>query len=65
MVENPEAETYQITVAPDAARQRLDRLLSGQLETLSRMRIKALIEAGQVQIRNPDDDNGRTVTEAS
>lgn len=54
---------HKITVGSDGARQRLDRLLSGEVEALSRMRIKALIEAGQVVVRHGDDE--RTVTEAS
>ncbi|MDE0728721.1 MAG: RNA pseudouridine synthase, partial [Alphaproteobacteria bacterium] len=54
---------HKITVGSDGPRQRLDRLLSGEVEALSRMRIKALIEAGQVVVRHGDDE--RTVTEAS
>lgn len=50
-------------VEPEAARERLDRLLSQTINGLSRMRIKALIEAGQVRIGQTD--NRRTVTEAS
>jgi 23S rRNA pseudouridine1911/1915/1917 synthase len=65
MGEKPQTEKHKITVGPDAARQRLDRLLSEAVETLSRMRIKALIEAGRVQIKASGGDDGRTVTEAS
>ncbi len=50
-------------VGPDAARERLDRLLSQAIDGLSRMRIKALIEAGQARIGQAGDM--RTVTEAS
>jgi len=50
-------------VEPGASRERLDRLLSQAIDGLSRMRIKALIEAGQVRIGPAD--NMATVTEAS
>ena len=50
-------------VGPDATRERLDRLLSQAIDGLSRVRIKALIEAGQVQIGQTGDMG--TVTEAS
>ena len=50
-------------VEPGASRERLDRLLSQAIDGLSRMRIKALIEAGQVRIGSAD--NMATVTEAS
>ncbi len=65
MAADPQTEKHKIIVGPDAARQRLDRLLSQKVEALSRVRIKALIVAGQVHIRNPEGDHGRTVTEAS
>ena len=63
MGENPKTEIHEIAVGPDEARQRLDRLLSQKVEGHSRMRIKALIESGQVRVRQGDD--GRTVTEPS
>jgi len=63
MSKNPKTEIHEIAVGPEEARQRLDRLLSQKVEGHSRMRIKALIEAGKVQIRRGDDD--RTVTEPS
>ena len=50
-------------VGPEAARERLDRLLSQAIDGLSRMRIKALIEAGQTRVGQAGDM--RTVTEAS
>ena len=50
-------------VEPSAARERLDRVLSQAINGLSRMRIKALIEAGQVHVGQAGDR--RTVTEAS
>ncbi|MDA1100611.1 MAG: RluA family pseudouridine synthase [Proteobacteria bacterium] len=50
-------------VGPDAARERIDRLLSQTIDGLSRMRIKALIEAGQARVGQTGDM--RTVTEAS
>ncbi|MDP6872578.1 MAG: RluA family pseudouridine synthase [Alphaproteobacteria bacterium] len=67
MCEDPKTEVHEIVVEPDQARQRLDRLLSQAVEGLSRMRIKALIEAGQVTIAQPPEQTGdrRTVTEAS
>ena len=63
MGENPKTEIHEIAVGPDEARQRLDRLLSQKVEGHSRMRIKALIESGQVRVQQGDD--GRTVTEPS
>ncbi len=56
-------QEHSIVVGPDAARERLDRLLSQAVDGLSRVRIKALIEAGQVCIGQTGDM--RTVTEAS
>ena len=50
---------HQLQVAPEEARERLDRLLSRRLATLSRMRIKALILGGHVAVA------GRTVIDAS
>ena len=63
MGENPKTEIHEIAVGPDEARQRLDRLLSQKVEGHSRMRIKALIESGQVRVQQGAD--GRTVTEPS
>jgi 23S rRNA pseudouridine1911/1915/1917 synthase len=63
MSEDPKIEEHKIVVEPEAARERLDRLLSQAIDGLSRMRIKALIEAGQVRIGPAD--NMATVTEAS
>ena len=63
MGENPKIEEHNIVVGPEAARERLDRLLSQAIDGLSRVRIKALIEAGQVCIGQTGDM--RTVTEAS
>jgi 23S rRNA pseudouridine1911/1915/1917 synthase len=63
MGENPKIVEHSIVVGPDVARERLDRLLSQAIDGLSRMRIKALIEAGQVCIGQTGDM--RTVTEAS
>ncbi len=41
---------------------RLDRLIAAKVESLSRSRVKALIEAGQVELDgNPAHDPGRTV----
>ncbi|MFQ5764477.1 MAG: RluA family pseudouridine synthase [Rhodospirillales bacterium] len=44
----PNATTYTVHVPEDKARVRLDRFLAGALPALSRSRLKALIEAGQV-----------------
>jgi len=63
MSKYPKTEIHEIAVEPEEARQRLDRLLSQKVEGHSRMRIKALIEAGEVQVRQGDDE--RTVTEPS
>jgi 23S rRNA pseudouridine1911/1915/1917 synthase len=63
MSEDPKIEEHKIVVEPGASRERLDRLLSQAIDGLSRMRIKALIEAGQVRIGPAD--NMATVTEAS
>lgn len=52
-------EVHAVTVSPDQDRERLDRLLSGAVTTLSRSRIKALILDGRARIA------GRTVTEPS
>lgn len=48
----------EFVVAADEARERLDRLLARHVPALSRSRLKALIEAGQVTL------GGRTVTDA-
>ncbi len=53
--EGPEA----VEVEADTPRERLDRLLARRLPDLSRSRLKALIEAGQVRI------GGRTMTDAA
>ena len=47
MAENSETR-YSVTVAPSKAGMRLDRFLAGELGDLTRTRIKALVEAGQV-----------------
>lgn len=41
-------ERHEVTAGPEAAGGRLDRLLAGALPALSRSRLKALIEEGQV-----------------
>ncbi len=46
----PIAATYRFTVDADHAGQRLDRWLADRLPTLSRSRLKALIEQGQVAL---------------
>jgi len=43
-------EPFQITAPPEAAGERVDRFLAGAIGTLSRSRVKALIEAGAVQL---------------
>lgn len=48
-----------IVVGPDEARERLDRVLARHVPALSRSRLKALIEAGQVTL------GGRTMTDAA
>jgi 23S rRNA pseudouridine1911/1915/1917 synthase len=45
----PSAETIALTAPADAAGERTDRFLSGAIGSLSRSRVKALIEAGQVR----------------
>ena len=40
----------ELTADADAAGERLDRWLAGQIETLSRSRLKALIEQGQLRV---------------
>ncbi len=42
------AGRHEVSTGPEDAGERLDRLLAGRLEGLSRSRVKALIEAGQV-----------------
>jgi 23S rRNA pseudouridine1911/1915/1917 synthase len=54
------ADTIVITAPPDAAGQRADRFLADAIGTLSRSRVKALIEAGQatrdgMPLREPAD----------
>lgn len=44
----PEGETYHLHVTPEQAGQRVDRLLADCLGTLSRSRVKTLIEAGHL-----------------
>ncbi|MDF1769533.1 RluA family pseudouridine synthase [Maricaulis sp.] len=44
------AETRSFEVAPEEAGQRLDRWLTAQLDTLSRSRIKALIDGGHLAV---------------
>lgn len=44
------ARSTELTADADAAGERLDRWLAGQIENLSRSRLKALIEQGQLQV---------------
>lgn len=58
--EDPEAgETRQVTLAEDAPRQRLDKALAEALPDISRSRLKALIESGQVLL------DGQPMTDAA
>ena len=50
MSEQSRPETHRCQVEPEAAGGRLDRFLADALPTLSRMRIKGLIGAGQVRL---------------
>jgi 23S rRNA pseudouridine1911/1915/1917 synthase len=45
-------QTYEVTVAGDEGSPRLDRVLAAHLNELSRSRLKALILAGQVSVKN-------------
>ena len=58
---NDASET--ITVAPEDAGARLDRVLAARIPTLSRSRLKALILDGQVTIADPGA--GRTILDPS
>jgi 23S rRNA pseudouridine1911/1915/1917 synthase len=46
----PDSATETVTVAPEEAGQRLDRVLAARIPALSRSRLKALILAGQVTV---------------
>ncbi|HYD31226.1 MAG TPA: RluA family pseudouridine synthase [Azospirillaceae bacterium] len=48
-----------VTMAPEAARERLDKALAAALPSLSRSRLKALLDEGRVRA------DGRTITDAS
>ena len=48
MTAAPHPGTVRVAAGPEAAGQRLDRFLADAIGTLSRSRVKALIEAGQV-----------------
>ncbi len=56
-----------ITIAPEDAGARLDRVLAARIPTLSRSRLKALILDGQVTIQDPVQDPGaaRTILDPS
>jgi 23S rRNA pseudouridine1911/1915/1917 synthase len=58
---------YRLVVSSDHAGQRLDRWLADLLPALSRSRLKALIEQGQVTLESADSRAaaGRTITEPS
>jgi 23S rRNA pseudouridine1911/1915/1917 synthase len=45
----PPAEAFTLSAGPEAAGQRVDRFLAAGIGTLSRSRVKALIETGQVR----------------
>lgn len=45
----PPEETFRLLASPDDAGERADRFLAGRIGTLSRARVKSLIEAGRVQ----------------
>jgi 23S rRNA pseudouridine1911/1915/1917 synthase len=53
------SRTHEVTVAPAETGTRLDRLLAQHLPELSRSRVKALVEAGQVSA------NGATISDPS
>jgi len=58
----PAGAATTVTVPPDAARQRLDKLLAEAVADLSRSRLKALIEEGRVTVDGVvADDPGRKV----
>ena len=44
-----QGETLRLTATPEAAGERLDRFLAERIGTMSRSRVKSLIEAGQVR----------------
>src|ERR1700741_2136187 len=56
---SPPPTTASVLVAPDEAGQRLDRVLARHLAELSRSRLKALIEAGTVEL------DGHTIRDPS
>src|SRR5205807_10229619 len=58
MVSPPPTQTS-VLVTPDEAGERLDRLLARRLVDLSRSRLKALIEAGTVEV------DGHTISDPS
>ncbi|MBS0524199.1 MAG: RluA family pseudouridine synthase [Proteobacteria bacterium] len=60
-----EAQRHIVTVDERTAGERLDRALAAALPTLTRSRVKALIESRRVALAEPSDQSGRTVEEPS
>lgn len=60
-----EAQRHIVTVDERTAGERLDRALAAALPTLTRSRVKALIESRRVALAEPSDQWGRTVEEPS
>lgn len=57
--------THEVVVSEDDASMRIDRMLANHIEDLSRTRIKALIEAGQVTLRELGSDANEIITDPS
>jgi len=60
-----EAQRHIVTVDERTAGERLDRALAAALPTLTRSRVKALIESRRVALADPSDQWGATVEEPS
>jgi 23S rRNA pseudouridine1911/1915/1917 synthase len=58
-IQSKASVTHKAKAGAESAGQRLDRFLAGALPDLSRMRLKTLIQSGQVSL------NGETITEPS
>src|SRR6185503_2397873 len=59
------AQRHIVTVDERTAGERLDRALAAALPTLTRSRVKALIESRRVALADPSDQWGATVEEPS
>jgi 23S rRNA pseudouridine1911/1915/1917 synthase len=60
-----EAGRHIVAIDESAAGERLDRALAAALPTLTRSRVKALIESRRVALAGPDDEAGATLEEPS